>query len=157
MSLPDPDCPLIGTWTLLGWQDLVDDDSLAPAPEWERVRGQLIYTPEGAMTMQMSKADREHFVPDPAHDGGTSEEKARAFNECHAYSGSFTFESHRVIHHIEQSNAPNYVGTDQVRLVSIDGETLVLTNANGTRALAWQRFDPGPRPIGCASRPDVTS
>lgn len=137
MSRPQPDCPLIGTWSLLGWEDLVDDPT-APAPAWTGVHGQIIYTREGTMSMQMSAREREGFVGVAVY-GGTPAEKARAFNECHAYSGTFTFESERVIHHVDQSNAPNYIGTDQVRFVTVDASTLVLTNPNRTRALTWQR------------------
>lgn len=138
MSRPQPDCPLIGTWSLLGWNDLVDQPS-SPAPAWNGVRGQLIYTADGTMSMQMSEREREPFA---AAYGGSHPEKARAFNECHAYSGTFTHREERVIHHVVQSNAPNYIGTDQVRFVDVEASVLVLTNETRTRALTWERVTP---------------
>ena len=131
---PQPDCPLLGTWSLVGWHDLVDEPA-SPAPAWTGVKGQIIYTADGTMSMQMSERNRERS----AADGPTPAEKARAFNECHAYSGTFTHREALVIHHVQQSNAPNYIGTDQVRFVDVDASTLVLTNESRTRALTWER------------------
>ncbi|WP_162941621.1 lipocalin-like domain-containing protein [Desertimonas flava] len=133
-SRPQPDCPLIGTWSLVGWRDLVDEPT-SPAPAWHGVTGQIIYTADGTMSMQMSERDRDRF----AGTEPTLTEKARAFNECHAYSGTFTHRDARVIHHVRQSNAPNYIGTDQIRFVDVDASTLVLTNESRTRALTWER------------------
>jgi hypothetical protein len=139
MSRPDPTCPLIGTWKLLGWRSLVDgDDPTTAPPDWERVQGQIIYTTDGTMSMLLSNVDRARFDDDAVY-GGTPEEKERAFDDFRAYCGTFTYEGDRVVHHVKQSVLPNNVGSDQVRLVTLDGPTLVLTNVHRTRAVTWQR------------------
>lgn len=142
MSRPDPDCPLIGTWNLRKWDVLVDgpDPHTAP-PDWSEVQGQIIYTPEGTMAMQMSNVHRDQFdVVGPY--GGNDAEKIRAYDDYRCYCGTFRYEGEQVVHIVEQSIFPNHIATDQVRLVSIDGNFLTLTNVHKTLALTWERYVP---------------
>jgi hypothetical protein len=66
----------------------------------------------------------------------------RAFDDFRAYCGTFRYEGDQVVHVVEQSIFPNHIGTDQVRLVTLDGSKLVLTNVQKTLALTWLRVAP---------------
>lgn len=136
------DCPLVGTWKLSGWEVLVKDDPTTSPPQWERVKGQIMYTPEGTMSMLMSNADREPFA-DPAYYVGTTEEKLQAYEDFRSYAGTYRWDGDRVIHFVEQSNYPNIIGVDQVRLVTLEGTTLILTNENKSIAMRWERVRAG--------------
>lgn len=141
MSRPDPDCPLIGTWKLQGWEMLIDgDDPTTAPPDWENVQGQIMYAPDGQMSMHMSNADREPFVDVPVW-GGTPAEISKAFDDYRAYAGTFRWEGERVTHIIEQSIFPNIIGSDQVRLMRIEGSNLILGNVAQTLELTWKRVD----------------
>ena len=48
-------------------------------------------------------------------------------------------EGDRVIHIVEQSEYPNIIGTEQVRLMTLDGDRLILNNVNRSIPLTWQR------------------
>jgi hypothetical protein len=50
---------------------------------------------------------------------GTTEEKARAVEDFVAYAGRYSFHGDRVIHHVELSRFPNWVGSDQERWVEL--------------------------------------
>lgn len=138
MNETGADCPLVGTWKLRGWDVLMQDDPTTSPPEWNRVKGQIMYGAEGTMSMLMSNADREPFA-DPAYYEGTTEEKLQAFEDFRSYAGTYRWEGDRVIHFVEQSNYPNIIGVDQVRLVTLEGDTLILTNENKSVAMRWER------------------
>lgn len=143
MARPDPNCPLIGTWKLAGWDVLVDGpDPYTSPPDWPAVQGQIMYTPEGTMSMQMSNVERAPFDVEGPY-GGSDVEKALAFDDFRAYCGTYRYEGTRVVHIVEQSIFPNHIGTDQERLVTLDGDKLILTNVERTLALTWLRVGSG--------------
>ena len=81
--------------------------------------------------------------------GGTTQEKARAVEGVVAYAGRYTFHGDRVVHHVELSLFPNWVGSDQERTVELDGDRLILSASplllGGKRQvprLVWERVDP---------------
>lgn len=138
VSEPKSECPLVGTWKLQGWEILVKDDPTTAPPKWARSKGQIMYGSDGTMSMLMSNADREPFAA-AAYHTGTTEEIVRAFDDFRSYAGTYLWEGDRVTHFVEQSNYPNIIGVDQVRLVTLDGTTLTLTNENKSIALTWER------------------
>lgn len=140
MSTVDPDCPLIGTWKLVDWEIHDPDDPTIAPPQWVHKQGQIMYSADGFMAMQMSNADREPFA-DEAY-GATDAERIRAYDDFRAYCGTFRWEGERVVHIVEQSDYPNIIGTEQVRLVTLDGDRLVLDNVNRSIGLTWQRVLP---------------
>ena len=74
----------------------------------------------------------EHDAPQPTsletEDslGGTLEEKARAASGFMAYCGRYEVHGDHVVHHIEQSLFPNWVGTSQKRFIELEGDRLTL-------------------------------
>jgi hypothetical protein len=71
--------------------------------------------------------------------------------EADAYGGRYSFHGDRVIHHVELSLFPNWVGTDQQRWVELAGDRLTLSASPlllaGTQQvprLVWERVDPWP-------------
>ncbi len=58
---------------------------------------------------------------------GTTEEKARAGEGFVAYAGRYSFHGDHVVHHVELSLFPNWVGTDQQRTVELAGDRLTLS------------------------------
>jgi len=91
------------------------------------VRGRLTYDAAGHVALQIAKGGREPFASDDL-EAGTPEEVRRAWNGYHAWFGRFTVreDDQSVVHHIEASLFPNWAGVDQTRLVSLDGDGLVL-------------------------------
>jgi hypothetical protein len=117
--------PLIGGWRLLSWVSIADDGSesmpLGDAPE-----GLLTYTAGGTMIGIMGRPDRVPFATDDLT-GGTLEEQAGAFATFIAYGGSFDVEGDTVIHHVETSLFPNWLGTTQRRRWELDATDRELT------------------------------
>jgi len=81
--------------------------------------------------------------------GGTIEEKAAAAETFQSYNGAYQLGGDRVVHHVEVSSFPNWVGTDQVRIVHLAGDELslsslplVIAGALQTAHLSWRRAAP---------------
>jgi hypothetical protein len=82
--------------------------------------GSLLYTADNRLSVTISRAGRARFAAGDLL-GGTTEEQARAVEGIVAYAGRYSFHGDRVVHHVELSLFPNWVGTDQQRSVELSG------------------------------------
>jgi hypothetical protein len=134
---------VVGTWRLKRWETQTAegrvDYPLGLAPT-----GYLCYTPDGYVFVAMMRPDRPHFrVSDLL--GGSPEERAQAASSVVTYCGRYEVRDKRVIHHIEVSLFPNWVGTTQERFVDVTDDLLTITTApleiGGLTAsrLTWER------------------
>jgi hypothetical protein len=112
--------------------------------------GSLLYTADGRFSVTISRPDRAGFAAGDLL-SGTTEEQARAVGGFVAYAGRYSFHGDRVIHHVELSLFPNWVGTDQQRWVELAGDRLTLSASPLLLAgrqqvprLVWERVDPWP-------------
>ena len=115
---------MLGTWRMLSWQRTVVatgevSDAMGPDPV-----GYIAYHPDGRMTAMVFTRDRIR----PATTAPTAEEKIRLFDTMLAYTGTYTLEADRVVHHVDAAWNPAWQ-TDQVRPLTCDGETLVISGA----------------------------
>ena len=140
---------LVGGWRLLSWENRAPDGQLT-YPMGTDILGYLIYTADGCFSVIISRQGRVRFGAGDLL-GGTTEEKARAVEGVVAYAGRFTFHGDRVIHHVELSLFPNWVGTDQERWVELAGDRLTLSASQLLLAgkqrvprLVWERVAPSP-------------
>lgn len=119
---------LIGAWRMIDWK--IDrsgvslDPPLGPADE---CGGLLIYTNEGAMSATLSAKSRPCFAG-ASLDGGTADEKKRAYETIFSYAGTFSVDEGKnaVIHHVQYATFPNFVGQDLLRICVFEGNTLKL-------------------------------
>lgn len=138
--------PLVGTWRLEDWRTLgVPDDQ--DRPFGERPDGILVYTAGGTMITTIGRAHRPAFGAADAT-GATDQEHRAAITSFIAYAGRWRVKGSTVIHAVELSLVPNWVGTDQRRTFSLDpeGNRLVLTSPPvviggrpGRQQLTWRR------------------
>lgn len=59
------------------------------------------------------------------------EEKIALFDTMFAYSGSYTVEPDRIVHHVDMSWNEAWSGTEQIRFCNVDGDTLTYASAPG--------------------------
>jgi len=75
----------------------------------------------------------------------TDDEKLSAVRSYGSYSGRYEWGGDRVLHHVDASIYPNWVGATLVRLVTFDGADLVLRAGDTgpdrppTPVLRWRR------------------
>jgi hypothetical protein len=129
---------LVGTWRLLS-QISQRADGTTYYPRGIGASGILMYDPYGNMSVQLMRV---------GYEVGQFEDFKTAMETYLAYFGTYRVDrkNHLVIHKVEGSSYPGYVGTDQVRRYAFNADRLTLT-AEGkggdgeaeTRILMWQR------------------
>jgi hypothetical protein len=104
------------------------------------------------MVALMGAGDRPRFAADDVI-GGTDAERAGAFASFIAYGGRYEVSGDTVIHTVEASLFPNWIGTSQRRRWEIDRseQHLTLTSpplevggARRIQRLRWERTKPIP-------------
>jgi hypothetical protein len=88
--------------------------------------GYIMYLPDGYMSVSMMAAGRANFTSSDLQ-GATDEENMAAASTYVSYCGKYDYQGDRVIHKIEAALFPNRVGSEQVRFIDLDGDTLTLT------------------------------
>jgi hypothetical protein len=89
-----------------------------------------MYNDDGYMFVAIMAPHRLRFAADDLL-SATKEEEALAEETYLSYCGRYDFLGDTVVHHVEMSLFPNWIGGDQERLVDLRGERLTLS----TRAL----------------------
>lgn len=134
----------IGSWRLVS-SEVRDSDGHVSYPYGQDAVGYIMYAADGYMSAQIMKANRSNF----ANGGiltGSKEEHAMASESYLAYCGKYEIQVNKVIHYIEASLFPNWVGTIQERFFEFKGDRLVLSTPplvsggkQGTAHLIWER------------------
>jgi hypothetical protein len=88
----------------------------------------------------ISRAGRPGFAANDLF-GGTMPERAQGFV---AYAGRYRFDGDRVVHHVELSLFPNWVGSDQERAVELSGPV----DPERQPAAAWGKVAGAPPGLG---------
>ena len=106
----------------------------------EHPKGYLIYTPQGRMMVLLVHQTRSPPKID--------EDRINLHKYMAAYSGRYTVEGDKVVHHVDISWNEAWTGTHQVRFVKVDGDRLTITTApakhpitglESTGVLVWER------------------
>ena len=136
--------PLVGTWWLVSFA-VQDADGGIDFPFSRDAEGSLTYTADGRMAVQFGAANRARLA---ASDwlGGADAEIAAAARDYFAYFGTYEFHDDTVVHCVELSLMPNWIGGEQVRHVVLDGDTITLSTPpvpiggrQQAASLVWQR------------------
>lgn len=121
---------LYGIWELISiYGEFEDGDGTRLYPYGEDAIGRLTYHAEGYMSAMISNSHRSPFTTDLAQvSGDVAKEALISFD---AYGGTFTLDLDQAIvtHHVTIARIPNWVGTDQVRYFSFEGDVLKIRSA----------------------------
>jgi len=135
---------LIGTWRLVSFE-VQDADGAIDYPFGRDAEGFIAYTADGRMAVQFGAANRARLAA-PDWLGGADAEIASAARDYIAYCGTYEFHDDTVVHRVELSLMPNWMGGEQVRHVVLDGDTITLSTLPGpiggrqqAASLVWQR------------------
>lgn len=139
---------LTGTWKLVSWKIDLGDGKLADSPYGASPAGWIMYHPDGHVCVMVARADRPKFVANSAL-GGTPEEIKAAFEGYAGYCGAYEVNTQErtVVHRLEHSWFPNWIGTQQKRFFEVSGNRVTLstppiTGFGGTQVhrLVWERM-----------------
>ena len=136
--------PLIGTWKLVSWENRSLDGQVT-YPLGEDAVGYISYTQDGYVFVSMMRSDRREFTSGDLL-RASAQEKAHAAETYVTYCGRYDLRGNTVVHHVELSLFPNWVGVDQERLVEIAGNRLtvstrpmLLEGIQRSGHLVWER------------------
>jgi hypothetical protein len=147
--------PLIGTWRLLSWQNRSVEDGQVSYPLGEDATGYIMYNEDGYMFVAIMAPHRLRF----AHDDllSATKEEAQAEETYLSYCGRYSFEGDKVVHHVEMSLFPNWIGVDQERLVdlrrsrlTLSTRALLLRGIQQTAHLIWERVSTPEQKTRCS-------
>ena len=142
------DNPLLGTWRLVSWENR-DAAGQVTYPLGPDAIGYLGYSADGYMFAHLMAANRPPLATKNAF-GGEDGEVAAAARSQMSYCGAYQIEGARIVHRVELSAFPNWIGGEQVRFYAFEDGKLILT-APGfktkkgamTTRLVWERTQPG--------------
>ena len=138
---------LLGTWRMTSWKREFTAtgemlDALGPDPV-----GVINYGADGRVYAHIVSKDR----PPPASMPPSNDEKVRLFDSMISYTGTYTLDDEKVVHHLDSSWNEAWTGTDQVRFYKLDGDTRTITTPlsknfvdgrEGRSILVWERLKP---------------
>ncbi len=141
----DKELRLTGTYYLVSYE-IRRSDGTVSRPFGRAPVGQLVYDDFGRMSGHVMRAQAHPFR-------GTSrradpDDVKSAFRGYLGYFGTYTLDeaSSSVIHNVEGSWNPNWVGTKQIRRFRLEGDTLTIWTDPETRGgrdlqavLVWKR------------------
>jgi len=117
----------VGTWRPVSWE-LRDAAGTTSYPFGREALGYLIYAADGYMSATLMRPDRPRFGAADILGGAVTEQAAAAATYI-AYAGPYTVRAEQVVHHVEVSLFPNWIGTDQERSYAFAGNRLTLSTA----------------------------
>lgn len=117
---------LVGTWKLVSCE-VHRSDGRTSYPYGKTPSGYILYDGTGYMSVAITSGGRQAFAEGSIH-RATAREKARAARTYLSYAGRYEMNGTQVVHHVEVSLYPDWVGTDLVRDVEISGRRLTLTS-----------------------------
>ena len=137
----------VGTWRLISYSAVTSGGETI-YPMGRNTHGRLTYEAGGRMAVQLADPDRAAFAArDPR--AATDAEVRAAFESYLAYYGSYTVHSDQgiIVHHLEMSLIPNWMGGDQVRYFDLQGGRLTLKTppilfggAERVSSLVWEKL-----------------
>jgi hypothetical protein len=130
---------LIGTWKITAFENRKDEHD--PNSEWtyphgENPKGYFVYDNTGHVMIQIMKTPHSPPFDSGDDEKPTAEEMKRTFSGYVAYFGTYTVDAGRnvVIHHVEGSLKPSFIGTDQPRPFILAGDRLIIGDGK-----TWRR------------------
>ncbi len=141
---PEASRALIGTWRLVSCEHVYSDGRVE-RPFGDSPIGRLVYTPDGYMIVMLGDPNRPLFKSHGIFEGSEGELAAAARGFI-AYSGRCELSEDQVVHRVDVSLFPNWIGTAQLRKYEINGERVRFSTrpfvSNGieqTAHLVWER------------------
>jgi hypothetical protein len=109
---------IVGSWKLVSLFTKELATGKTTSPLGEHPKGYLIYTPEGRMMALLVHEKRSPPQVD--------EDRINLHKFMAAYSGRYTVEGAKVVHHVDVSWNESWTGTDQIRFLELQGDKLTI-------------------------------
>lgn len=140
---------IVGAWLLAEWRTDYSDGRAPTLPFGERPDGLLVYSADGYMNASIGRAGRPRMTGESLKHTPVDERLA-AIDSFMSYGGPYEVRGDQVQHHVTIALFPNLVGSEQLRTMRLDGDTLELraedtlpgTAVRRTHRLIWKKAPP---------------
>lgn len=136
---------LLGSWQLEAWRTDYSDGREPSFPYGRDAQGTILYTADGTMSASIMKAGRPPLSSQNTRLAPEGE-KVLAFDSYFNYAGPYEIRGDSVVHKVRWALNPNFIGTEQVRRITLEPGKLTLsaeeTDARGVKRLhrlIWRR------------------
>ncbi len=136
---------ITGTWKLKSFESRSKDGDVF-YPFGENPKGFLMYGKSGYMSGMISRADRSNLSVKNEINMDESE-KSSISEGFIGYSGKYEILDDKIIHHVEMSFIPNWIGKPLDRFYSFENDDLVLTtppevfnNKKFVHYIVWEKL-----------------
>lgn len=138
----------VGTWKLVSWKIEDANDTMTDSPLGPNPLGWIMYDPAGRLSVALMRPDRPNFASNLLTEA-TPEEIKSGFEGYIGYCGYYDVNEQErfVIHRLQLSWFPNWLGTEQKRYFEFEGDQLTLRTPPLTvvgvaqvHSLIWQRL-----------------
>jgi hypothetical protein len=138
-----------GTWKLASWKIKQANGDLSDSPLGPNALGWIMYDPAGRVSVALMRPDRPNFASNLLTEA-TPEEIKNGFEGYISYCGYYEVneQERSVIHRLQLSWFPNWVGTEQKRYFEFEGDRLTLRTPPlmmlgeaQVHSLIWQRLN----------------
>jgi hypothetical protein len=137
---------IVGTWRLVRASATIANVK-NDAPYGSNPSGLITYTRDGKVMAIISHSGRKPLASGDRISASV-EERAEAFATSFSYAGRYSVAEEKIVHHVEIASVQNWVNTDLVRLVRIEGKRITLTTPPisvageiRTTELVWERIE----------------
>ncbi len=135
---------LMGTWKLVSMEHRTTQGRIF-YPYGKDAEGRLMYSMDGFMAVTVASANRKPFHSQGLFEGSDTEKKI-AMETFLSYCGRYRVESNKIVHVIEMSLYPNWIGKEEPRYFELFNDLLVLRTASFTSngeeqvgIITWQK------------------
>jgi len=117
--------PFLGTWKLVSFE-VRSAGGKVYHPWGEHPAGYIMYNQDGYMSVSMMDPRRPAFEAGDLPKG-TEQEKVTAADRYISYAGKYEIAESKIVHHVDVSLFPNWVGGYQERNFKFEGNRLLLS------------------------------
>lgn len=129
---PDPSI-LLGSWRLERWEITYSDGRPSTLPFGPEATGLIVYTHDGHMSACIARAGRAALSGQSTRTV-PAEEQLAAFESYFHYAGRYHTREHegraQVVHEVGHALNPNFVGSRQVRDMTLEGADRLTLSAS---------------------------
>jgi hypothetical protein len=134
--------PFLGAWDLVSYEHVLPSGAVTK-PYGEFPSGAILYQADGRMSVHISIGQPARLASND-HLRASAEEAAQAWRTYFGYWGSFRVDAGKrtVVHRVEGSSFSNWIGTEQARQFSFDGNKRLMLETRsdaGHWRLVWLR------------------
>ncbi len=135
---------LVGTWSLVTWDITYADKRPITYPWGADAHGMLIYAADHHVMVVVCSAGRPRLSTESVREAPV-EQKVAAFETYFSYAGTWELRGDDICHRVSYALNPNFIGTDQIRSIALDGDRLTLAATDTSKSVArhhrlvWRR------------------